>query len=125
LVLNSNSEIGSYLLYKATGIFTNFSLFLFSYFKGLKLKQFLKQLNRKKKVSCRGPNWAESGPSGHSPPAPPQGQAGPAGIDPSSQQPSRTPSFCFFFYFFPTRGTRLPGVSSTSDWEIWPRTVST
>jgi hypothetical protein len=54
LVMISNSELGSYLLCKATGIFTNFLYFYLAIFKGLKLKQFLKQLNRKKQKRKKG-----------------------------------------------------------------------
>jgi hypothetical protein len=103
LVLNSNSEIGSYLLYKATGIFTNFSIFLFGYFKGLKLKQFLKKLNRKNnnnKVSSRGPNWAESGQLATVRPQPREAKPAQPGSTQAASSPAALPPFVFSSIFF-------------------------
>jgi hypothetical protein len=53
------------MLCKATGIFMIFSEFFYWLLEGLKLKQFLKQLKRKKKEKKGGgPNWAETGLAG-------------------------------------------------------------
>jgi hypothetical protein len=100
----SNSELGSYLLCKATGIFMNFLYFYLAIFKGLKLKQFLKQLNRKKQKRkkreiCTGPA-GRAGPASdrqqHARAHPPRGPASRQ----AAQLARATPPLIFSLFFF-------------------------
>jgi hypothetical protein len=100
------------MLCKATGIFMNFSVIFIWLFEGLKLKQFLKQLNRKKRKK-RFQRRTELGRSRPSRPQSTRACAAHQEAQPLAAA-SSFPSLFLFLCFFPWRVGPLVSASSTS-----------
>jgi hypothetical protein len=92
------------MLCKATGIFMNFSVIFIWLFEGLKLKQFLKQLNRKKRKK-RFRRRTELGRSRPSRPQSTRACAAHQEAQPLAAASSFPSLFLFLCFFSLTRGT--------------------